>query len=181
MLSWIRARSDKTRRATELYGAVVAQARSPQFYGGLGVPETLAGRYEMIVVVLFQVLERLKGEADEVEEVARVALESLFTDVDDQMREIGIGDLSVPKKVKRAAAGFYERSLAYRAALDAGDETALSAALARFIDTKGGDPGASDAARRLPLARHMLAQRDRLAAAALDDVLAGRAFVAPVV
>lgn len=179
MLSWIRARSDKTRRATELYGGVVAQARSPLFYDGLGVPDTLAGRYEMIVVVLFQVLERLKGESGEVEEVARVALESLFTDVDDQMREIGIGDLSVPRKVKRAAAGFYERSLAYRAALDAGDETALAAALARFIDAEGDDPVAADAPRRMPLARHMMAQRDAFAAASLDDVLAGRAFVVP--
>ncbi|MFN3868596.1 MAG: ubiquinol-cytochrome C chaperone family protein [Hyphomicrobiaceae bacterium] len=180
MLSWIRAQNDKSRKATELYGAVVAQARSPRFYDGLGVPDTLAGRYEMIVAVLFQVLERLKGQPGEVDEVARKALESLFTDVDDQMREIGIGDLSVPRKVKRAAAGFYERSLAYRAALDAGDEAALAAALARFIDTAGGDPAAADVARRLPLARHMLAQRDRLSVAALDDVLAGRAFVAPV-
>lgn len=179
MLSWIRARSDKARRATELYGAVVTQARNPLFYSGLGIPDTLAGRYEMIVIVLFQVLDRLKGEGAEVDEVARVALESLFTDVDDQMREIGIGDLSVPRKVKRAAAGFSERALAYRAALEAADEAALALALARFIDRAGAEPAPGDIDFRLPLARFMSAQRRAFAAAPLDDVLAGRAFSTP--
>lgn len=174
MLSWLRTRNNDARKARELYGAVVTQARCPAFYRDYGIPDTMAGRYEMISAVLFQVLERLRVGGAATEELSRVALETFFTDVDDSMREIGIGDMSVPKKVKRAAAGFYERAVAYRAALDANDAGALAQAIARFVSEQDAADAGSEA-----LARHMLAQRDALARATLDDVAAGQAFVAP--
>lgn len=174
MLNWLRARSDNARKSRELYGAVVAQARRPAFYANYGVPDTLKGRYEMLVIVLFQLLERLRVEGGTTEELSRVTLESFFTDVDDNMREIGIGDLSVPKKVKRAAGGFYERALAYRPALEAGDASALAAALAHFVhEREAADAGTT------ALAAHMMRQRDVLGAASLEAVTRGAAYLAP--
>lgn len=198
MLNWFRARNANARKAKELYGAVVAAARQPQFYRDYGVPDTLNGRYEMIVLVLFQLLERLRAEGTAAEELSRLTLESFFTDMDDCMREIGVGDLAVPKKVKKAAAGFYERAKAYRQALDANDEAGMARALCTFINAEdiiSADGGAQQAdpapgpaptatPRRLDdnegfaaLAAHAFRQRDAFDAADAQDVFAGRAFI----
>lgn len=133
MLKWLSARSDRRRKADELYGAVVAQARSPGLYADLGVPDTMGGRYEMIVLHLMFVLERLRSGGEEADAISRLTLERFVTDMDDCMREIGVGDMSVPKRVKKAAAGFYERAHIYREILDKNDTLALSEALARYV------------------------------------------------
>lgn len=204
MLEWFRQRNAQTLRAKELYGAVVAAARRPAFYRHYGVPDTLSGRYEMIVLTLFQVLERLRveGAAPQLgatlEETSRQTLEAFCTDMDDCMREMGVGDLSVPKKVKSAAGGFFERAAAYRPALEAGDAAALAAAIARFMARAepgsgaaqgagtavdqardGVSAGAVAVAPFAALADHAVCQRAALLAASIEDVLAGRAFLAP--
>lgn len=202
MLKWFTARGANTRKAKKLYGAVVAAARQPEFYRDYGVPDTLNGRYEMIVLTLFQLLERLRAEGRTAQETSRLTLEAFFTDMDDCMREIGVGDLTVPKKVKKAATGFYERTKAYRAALDAGDPVAMAAAIALFMedrgvigaspeaaDAKAADVASAGASQSTPLpkapikaerlAAHAFRQRDALAAADADTVIAGNAFVPP--
>lgn len=121
VLSWFRNRGSDRRKAKHLYGAVVTQARQPMFYSGLGVPDTPVGRYEMIVVHLFLLMERLRVEGPAALKLSRLLVEAFVEDMDDSMREMGVGDLSVPKKVKRAAAGFYERAGVYRAGLEAAD------------------------------------------------------------
>ena len=118
MLDFLNARTDIRRKAGEIYGAIVAQARRPAFYAALGVPDTPAGRYEMVVIHLFLVLERLRAEADAASPLPRLLVEAFIADMDDSLREMGTGDLAVPKKVRRAATGLYERSMAYKAALD---------------------------------------------------------------
>jgi len=203
MLKWFAARASNTRKAKQLYGAVVAAARQSEFYRDYGVPDTLNGRYEMIVLTLFQVLERLRAEGELAKETSRLTLEAFFTDMDDCMREIGVGDLSVPKKVKKAAAGFYERTKAYRAALDADDREAMAAALDLFIagegvigvqDKVGDRPPASashppqskpDAPTQVRiksalLAAHAFRQREALCAADGEAVIAGLAFTTPL-
>lgn len=132
-LSWFRNRGSDRRKAKQLYGAVVTQARQPMFYSGQGVPDTPAGRYEMIVLHLFLVMERLRAEGESAVKLSRMLVEAFVEDMDDSMREMGVGDLSVPKKVKRAAAGFYERAGEYRAGFEAADGAALAAALARNV------------------------------------------------
>lgn len=181
MLKWFRRHTDDAAKASELYGAVVAQARQPAFYVDYGVPDTQKGRYEMLVLVLFQVLERLKSSGESNQELSRMVLEALFTDVDDQMREIGIGDLSVPRKVKRAAAGFYERAVAYRQALEARDEQALARHMQHFIDAAAGgaDRETPLDERRVRLAKFAVAQMRAFDSASIDDVASGRAFLPP--
>lgn len=133
MFDWLIKRSASSSTARDLYGAVVTQARAPSFYVRLGVPDTAEGRYELVALHLVLLLERL-GEADVADEALRRNLiETFIEDMDDSMREMGVGDLSVPKRVKKAAGGLYTRAEAYRAALAAPDEAALVAALKVYL------------------------------------------------
>lgn len=133
MFKWLTNDTRARRKARDLYGAVVAQARLPVFYSDLGVADTPEGRYEMIALHLILTLERL-GQADIAdEELRRETLETFITDLDDAMREFGIGDTSVPKRVKRAAGGVYDRGVAYREARVPPDNAALEQALIAHV------------------------------------------------
>jgi len=156
MLESLRTRSQTRRKAGELYGAVVAQARRPEFYTALGVPDTPVGRYEMVVLHLFLVLEQLRSAAGGAAPLDRLLVEAFIEDMDDSLRELATGDLSVAKKVRRAAAGLYDRSMDYRAALADAAEAPLAAALARYIhDAPGEAEGAEADARLLALAAYV--------------------------
>ncbi len=118
----------------EAYRQIVVQARQPQFYARLGVPDTVTGRFDMITLHAFLVLERLRGERDE--KTARFAQElcdELFLDMDHNLREMGVGDVAVGKKVRKMAEVFYGHVGAYKAALEAPSEAALQEALDRNI------------------------------------------------
>lgn len=115
MFGWLNGSSRLGRRAEELYGGVVAAARQAVFYGAGRVSDTPEGRLEMIALHLFLLAERLTGEGKDGEALARGVIEAFVTDMDDCMREMGVGDLKVPKQVKQAAALFYKRAKHYRA------------------------------------------------------------------
>ena len=104
--------------AWPLYEAIVAQARSPELYRDLGVPDTLDGRFEAIVLHLVLVLRRLKRDFPEGIDLAEALQEAFFADMDRSLREMGAGDLGVGKRVKRMAEGFMGRLGAYEEALD---------------------------------------------------------------
>ncbi|MET0430848.1 MAG: ubiquinol-cytochrome C chaperone family protein [Hyphomicrobium sp.] len=131
MLQWLRKRSETGRRAGELYGSVVTAARQAPFYGTMGVPDTPEGRYELIALHLFLALQSLRDAAGN--DLRQRTIEAFVVDMDDCMREMGIGDLAVPKKVKRAAAGFYERATIYQRGLTDVDGDGLTHGLRRYI------------------------------------------------
>jgi cytochrome b pre-mRNA-processing protein 3 len=131
MLESLKSRAETRRKAGEIYGAIVTQARQPSFYAELGVPDTPSGRYEMVVLHLSLVIERLRSEP--VSPLPRMLAEAFVADMDDSLRELGTGDVTVPKKVRRAATGLYERSVAYNAALESSDKDALADALAQHV------------------------------------------------
>jgi len=133
MLKWFKTRAENHRKADKLYGAIVTQARSPYIYANFGVPDTPAGRYEIVVLHLFLVLEWLRDVPDLGQVLPRLLVERFISDMDDSLRELGTGDLAVPKKVRRAAAGLYERVTAYRSAVAAGDAQALAHVLASYV------------------------------------------------
>ena len=121
-----------------LYGVIVAQARSPAFYAEYGVPDTVQGRFELIVLHVVLLLRRLGRETPGARSLgARSLGQRLFDafcrDLDGNLREMGIGDLAVPKHMRRFAEAFYGRQAAYLAALDAADERVFENALARNI------------------------------------------------
>jgi cytochrome b pre-mRNA-processing protein 3 len=144
---------------SSLYGMIVAQARRPVFYREYGVADTIAGRFDLLLLHLALVVERLMRE-DHAKEFGQELFDRFCTDMDDNLREMGIGDLAVPKHMKRVGQAFYGRAQAYQTALLSGDEGALRAALARNV--YGGVEAADKPAVRW-LAAYM-----REVAAALD-------------
>lgn len=119
MLQWFRRRAEAGRRAENLYGSVVAAARQPAFYREMGVADTPEGRFELVALHLFLLLDGMKAQNRVAQEPVQRVIETFVTDMDDCMREMGVGDMVVGKKVKRAAAAFYARAGAYRRGLAA--------------------------------------------------------------
>lgn len=150
MFEWLRNRAKDKSKAQKLYGAVVTLARTPSFYSQFGFPDTPEGRFEAVALMLFMVLERLKSVPG-TETLQRMTIEAFVTDMDDCMREMGVGDLVVPKRVKRAAAGFYERAGAYRPPLARKDEAALTDALKRYALARSAQPDPAPGFARLLL------------------------------
>jgi len=119
--------------AEGVYGAIVAQARSPAFYTDFGVPDTLEGRFEMIVLLACLYFRRLRSEDEAIRSLGQTVFDTMFRDMDASLRELGVGDLSVPKKIKAMGEAFYGRAGAYDAALAEAEDRALAEALARNI------------------------------------------------
>lgn len=129
----------------DLYGAVVAQARQALFYTDCGIPDTPEGRYELIVLHLALVLDRLSATGKAGSDVSRALIERFVDDMDDNMREMGVGDLTVPKKVKKAAGGLHDRTQEYAAALRDSSNAALGKSLMANVPELADRPGAADA------------------------------------
>ena len=146
------------------YEAIVAAARHPVFYADWGVPDTLDGRFDMISLHAFLLLDRLKGVEPE---FRQRLVDELFADMDRSLREMGVGDLSVGKKVRKMAEVFYGRVAAYDQAL-AAPAGALDAAIARNIFPEGN--GGAGASR---LAAHVMEQRAHLAAQTAGAIAGG--------
>jgi cytochrome b pre-mRNA-processing protein 3 len=128
----LHGRSVACEAADRAYRRVVEQSRQPVFFTDYGVPDTLDGRFELICLHAFLYLHRLKTERPQANRLCQGFFDRMFADIDRSLREMGVGDLSVGKHVKRMARAFYGRVCAYEAALD-GDEKALQAALARNL------------------------------------------------
>lgn len=116
--------------ARKIYQQIVEAARQPEFYLEVAVPDTLDGRYEMISLHSFLVMRRLKKSGKTFQNLSQTVFDLMFQDMDQSLREIGVGDLSVGKRIKKMAQVFYGRIVAYETALEGGGES-LEEALAR--------------------------------------------------
>jgi cytochrome b pre-mRNA-processing protein 3 len=120
--------------AVALYRSIVEQARQPGFYSHHGVPDSLDGRFDMIVLHSFLVMRRLRAIGSKAADgLSQDLFDLLFADMDVNLREIGVGDLGVGKRVKKMAQAFYGRVEAYEAGLTATDDGILSDALGRNL------------------------------------------------
>jgi cytochrome b pre-mRNA-processing protein 3 len=146
MISLLFRRSKQDATIDAFYGMIVAQARSPSFYREYMVPDTVTGRLDMIVLHLVLVLRRMKDRGNSVSPDGQQLFDRFCRDIDGNFREMGVGDLAVPKKMRRVAEDFYGRAQAYESALGSDDAGALEAAVARNIF---GVPEATPGARRL--------------------------------
>ncbi len=115
-----------------LYGTIVAQARLPCFYREYGVADDVNGRFDLLVMHLVVVLGRLADEAV-LRDLGQTLFDRFCRDMDHNLREIGVGDLSVPKEMQRIAEAFYGRARAYQAALEALGSEPLVEAVIRNI------------------------------------------------
>lgn len=114
--------------AAGLYSACVTQSRQGGFYRDLQVPDTIDGRFDLLLLHVFLVMRRLGDEA----ELKQKLFDCMFADMDRNLREMGVGDMSVGKKIKPMLAAFYGRSQAYEKALGGGDAV-LAEALHRNL------------------------------------------------
>ncbi|HEX4261954.1 MAG TPA: ubiquinol-cytochrome C chaperone family protein [Acetobacteraceae bacterium] len=121
------------RAGFQLYGAAVAAARDPFFYARLGVPDTLDGRFDLVGLHVCLLIRRLRHDAPPGPALAQAVFDAMFSDMDINLREIGVSDLSVPKRVRAMWEALNGRARAYEAALDAADMAALAAALGRNV------------------------------------------------
>ena len=129
---WRGARQERAGFA--LYTRAVAAARAPIFYTALGVPDTLDGRFDMIGVYAFLVIRRLRALPPPGPSLAQAVFDAMFSDMDVNLREMGVGDLSVGKRVRTMWEAFHGRAAAYQSAFESDDPPAsLAAALTRNV------------------------------------------------
>jgi cytochrome b pre-mRNA-processing protein 3 len=151
-----------------LYGMIVAQARLPAFYADYGVPDTVEGRFELIVLHLVLVLRRL-ARVQQGHPIGQGLFDRFCQDLDDNLREMGVGDLAVPKHMRRFGEAFYGRQTAYLGALDAPDVQNFENALARNIL---GDASSDGAVRLSRYARAVIGELDAQEGALIRGELA---------
>jgi cytochrome b pre-mRNA-processing protein 3 len=142
-LNPLKAWRRKDAGATKLYGSIVAQARLPVFYQRFGVPDSLQGRFLLLSLHLFAVLHRLKAEGSAALVLAQDLTDRFSADMETVLREIGIGDLAIPKKVRRLAASSVGLLQSYEEAMAKGQE-GLAAVIGELFES-GPSEGASAA------------------------------------
>ncbi|ENN85874.1 Ubiquinol-cytochrome C chaperone [Rhizobium freirei PRF 81] len=153
------------------YELLTSMARQPVFYTDYDVPDTVMGRFELLSVVMILFFRRTRSSATSGQELAQEIVDAFFEDIDYSIRELGIGDNSVPKRMKKLAGMFYGRLESYAAAMDVDDRIALAAALRRNIYPKADEGAASMVA----LADWMMTAEAHLAAVAEAELATGSA------
>lgn len=169
------SRKRHERAGFALYTAAVQAARDPYYYTELDVPDTMDGRFDMVGLYAFLLIDRLHREAEAGKGLAQAVFDAMFLDMDHQLRELGVGDITVGRKNKAMWEALNGRRQAYEAAVANDDLPALADAIGRNV-WRGAPP---------PRAPHRLAaiildQHRRLAGQDMSALLAGRVdFRAP--
>jgi cytochrome b pre-mRNA-processing protein 3 len=172
VLGFLRRRRHE-RAGHELYCTAVAAARQEWFYRDLGVADTLDGRFDLVGLHAWLLIRRLTALPAPGPGVAQAVFDAMFADMDINLREMGVSDLTVGKRVRAMWEAFHGRAAAYESAL--GDGAALSEALARNVWRGAAPPGAAER-----LAGHVQAQAAAVAALPAAALIAGQASFAPL-
>ena len=175
MLKRLFSRSRFDDATHDLYDTIVAQARQPLLYTDLAIPDTLDGRFDLVVLHALLVMRRLRRGGEAGAATAQKVFDIMFADFDRTLREIGVGDLKVGKRIKQMAQAFYGRAQSYGEALDQGNDAMLADALRRNLYGTASPPDAAVAGA----AAYVLAQQAHLDSLADADLVAGRLSFAP--
>jgi cytochrome b pre-mRNA-processing protein 3 len=173
-LKGLRRSKRQERAGFELYSAAVTAARDPWFYQALGVPDTLDGRFDLVALHAFLLIDRLQSAPAPGPDLAQAVFDAMFSDMDNNLRELGVSDLSVGKRMRAMWEAFHGRSKVYAAAIQAADQAGLAAALARNV-WRGSAPDAADTA----LAAYALAQAKHLGSQEMTLLASGAVRFAP--
>ena len=167
-----------------LYGMIVAQVRLGVFYTAYGIPDTVQGRFELLVLHLVLVLRRLGREPQTAKaagwvrrekSLGQLLFDAFCRDLDANLREMGVGDIEHPRRMRRLGEEFYGRQAAYHAALDGSDPPVLENALARNIfELESGE------ARVSRLANYARASVAQLEDAKLNMLVSRRENLSPI-
>jgi len=159
--------------AREAYQAVINQARQPDFYTRYGVPDTLDGRFDLLVLHAALILLRLKRDRAESERFSQALFDTLFVDLDQSLREIGVSDMSVGKKVKQMGKAFYGRLDAYGLGLEAAEsDDARQLADALHRNLYRGSPEAEQ--ESVSMAGYVVRQAAHLDTLPLAEIISGK-------
>ncbi|WP_417463559.1 ubiquinol-cytochrome C chaperone family protein [Kordiimonas sp.] len=151
--------------AYAIYGKLVAQARQPEFYTVYDVADTLDGRFDMILVHMFLIQNRLGRDGDATAKLRQQLQEAMVADMDRSLREMGVGDMGIGREVKKMGVAWFGRLKAYGAALEAEDKvTALTEAVRRNLYKRDEAPKASD------VAKYMISAQEKLAGYSLAEM-----------
>ncbi|MGE0522087.1 MAG: ubiquinol-cytochrome C chaperone family protein [Variibacter sp.] len=154
-----------------LYGAIVAQARVPAFYADYGVPDTVEGRFDLLILHVALFFRRAREEGESLRAVGQGVFDRFCLDMDHGLREIGISDTSLAKKMQKIGEAFYGRAAAYDKALAEADGAMLAAALGRNVF--GVQPARHEAPAVRRLAHYVRAAAEDLSDQASDAIAAG--------
>jgi cytochrome b pre-mRNA-processing protein 3 len=166
-----RARRASRAVIEQILGEIVAAARRPALYQALQAPDRIDGRFELLTLHAGLVLRRLKALGGVADAIAQELVNSVFLHFDDTLREMGLSDIAVSKRLKAMGRAFYGRNAAYAAALDDGSAARLAAALARNVY---GAPGPDAAPGAGPLAFYVASLDAALAAIPMEEFATGR-------
>lgn len=142
MLNVLKRSEARKKKAQALEAVLTARARAPVFFTDFGVPDTIDGRFDLLVLHAWLVFDRLKGE--EMRPLSQTLMDSLFSGFDEGLRDLGAGDIGMGRRMKKMADALYGRFAAYEAAAD---EAAMAAALQRNVYR--GDANRADETRIL--------------------------------
>ncbi|MBI1407617.1 MAG: ubiquinol-cytochrome C reductase [Caulobacter sp.] len=155
--------------AESLYSGAVAQARTPALYTTMAVPDTREGRFELYSLHIILLMDRLRGQGPQAEETSQALVDRFTRGLDDAFRELGVGDLSVAKRIKKLAEAFLGRARAVDQAFEGlPDRRSMVALLARTLFD-------GDDARSSAMADYLVRARESLAGQPLDILLDGDA------
>ena len=154
----------KERQGDALYALAVDQARQPAFYTTLGVADRIDARFELYTLHVLILFLRLKGDGERGEVAAQRLFDTYISSLDNTLRELGVGDVSVGKKMRKLGESLYGRMNAYEGPLRAEDVDALAASLAKNIYES------ADAETGRALARYAVASRQNLTAQSFETV-----------
>lgn len=158
-----RQRPDE-RQGDALYALAVEQARQPDFYTSLGVTDQIDARFELYTLHVLILFLRLKGDGERGEVAAQRLFDTYISSLDNTLRELGVGDVSVGKKMRKLGESLYGRMSAYEGPLRADDVETLSVSLAKNVYES------ADAATGHALARYAVASRQNLATQSFETV-----------
>lgn len=173
MLNFFKPKPE-TAAARALFDTIVDRSREAAFYSAYGAPDTIEGRFDLLTLHAWLVMQRLKGEGPAAEAVSQKLFDTLFKDMDDNLREIGVGDLTVPKKIRVMAEAFYGRVSVYSDAMAEEGDGALAEALRKNVYA------GNDAAPADRLAAYVRTQAEVLSEQPAARIMGGVVRFAPL-
>ncbi|WP_240233213.1 ubiquinol-cytochrome C chaperone family protein [Devosia lacusdianchii] len=150
-----------------VYSAIVAQSRQPRFYADWLVPDTVTGRFDMISLHMALLFRRLRAESGARKDFSQAVFDLFFKDMDRSLREMGVGDLGVPKKIQKMGNIFFGLLAALNEAMDRNDSAALEGVLSRNIFDGTTGPHVT------ALAQYLLAEDRALTAQPAETITGG--------
>ncbi|WP_196259021.1 ubiquinol-cytochrome C chaperone family protein [Pelagibacterium limicola] len=151
-----------------VYNAIVAQSRREFFYAEWGVPDTLTGRFDMISLHAALVFRRLRTSEKATTEFSQSVFDCFFHDMDRSLRELGVGDLSVPKRIEKMGSLFYGMLSNLSAALEGGDRAALEGVVSRNFHEGRDHPALA------VFVDYILLNDNMLSTQPIEDIMAGK-------